>query len=55
MDSLRAAALPYVVVAPEVIHVRRPITSAEEATLPAWFNEAEPWDEAGDGVPIELP
>ena len=39
----------------EVIHVRRPITPAEERALPAWFNEAEPVDFAGSGVPIRFP
>lgn len=39
----------------EIIHVRRPVSAAEHAALPEWFSEAEPIDEAGDGVPIPLP
>lgn len=39
----------------EVIHVRVPITDREADLLPAWFNQAEPVDFAGDGVPIRFP
>ncbi len=37
---------------PHVIHVRRPVTLAEEASLPAWFLACEATDRAG-GRPLK--
>mgnify|MGYP006921287225 FL=1 len=50
LGSMGFAKLPQ-----EVIHVRVPITDREAALLPAWFNQAEPVDFAGEGVPIVYP
>lgn len=36
-----------------VVHVRRAVTAAEEAVLPAWFMESKPTDRAG-GEPLCL-